>query len=353
MMSTVDAWTLAASHAIRNVLAIHSRGVDRGDGNLLGAAYHADATVDYGFFAGEASTLVSILAGAQAAAPPTMHRTAGSDIRVSGAQAVAESYVIAAIEEPGLRRTVFGRYLDRFRHDGDTWRIAHRIYVLDGNTNRPGDTSRADPPVASDHFVPAGGKGASDAGRALLAHHDASTRMLQKVTPMAPDEAALDAALAREAIRQLVAGYCRGVDRADAALLASIFWEDATVISGIVNGTAPDFARDITAFVRANMQSCFHSVANEWIKVRGDHAVGEHYVIAHARAAETDSMTGGRYIDRYERRDGVWKIASRAFVSDGATSHPTTYESGGFYEALTTRGCFGREDLVYGLWSQS
>ena len=98
MMSTVDAWTLAASHAIRNVLAIHSRGVDRGDGNLLGAAYHADATVDYGFFAGEASTLVSILAGAQAAAPPTMHRTAGSDIRVSGAQAVAESYVIAAIE---------------------------------------------------------------------------------------------------------------------------------------------------------------------------------------------------------------------------------------------------------------
>lgn len=349
-MPTVDTWTFAASHAIRNILGIHSRGVDRGDANLLGAAYHADATVDYGFFAGEASTLVSILAGAQAAAPPTLHRTGGSDIRVSGAQAVAESYVIATVEGPGLIRTVFGRYLDRFRHDGKAWRIAHRTYVLDGNTNRLADTTRADPPVASDHFVPHGGKGASDAGRVLLAHHDASTRLLQKVIPMAPDEAALDAALAREAIRQLVAGYCRGIDRADEALLASLFWEDATVISGIVNGGAPDFARGVTAFVQDNLASCFHSVANDWIEVRGDHAVGEYYVIAHARTAETDSLTGGRYIDRYERRHGVWKIASRTFVSDWATSHPTSFESDGFYEALTTRGCFGNQDPVYALW---
>src|SRR3546814_11016253 len=83
------------------------------------------------------------------------------------------------------------------------------------------------------------------------------------------DEAALDAALAREAIRQLVAGYCRGVDRADAALLASIFWEDATVISGIVNGTAPDFARDITAFVRRSEErrvgkECVSKCRSRW-----------------------------------------------------------------------------------------
>ena len=33
-----------------------------------------------------------------------------------------------------------------------------------------------------------------------------------------------------------------------------------------------------------------------------------------------DLITGGRYIDRYERRDGEWKIRHRTFVVDLATS---------------------------------
>ncbi|MFA7585235.1 MAG: nuclear transport factor 2 family protein [Novosphingobium sp.] len=343
--------TLIARHQILNALAVHSRGVDRADVNLLGSAYHPDATVDYGFYVGPAAALVDMLGNGQKGTLPTLHRTANTEIRIQGDHAVAESYVIAYVEEPEIQRMVFGRYLDTLECRDGSWRLSNRTYVLDSNTNRPNTAMRADPPVANDHFVPDGGKGAADAGRVLIAHHEASSRTLQKASPMTPDSAALDAALSRDAIRALVTGYCRAADRADAELMASLFWEDANVISGIVNGTGADFATAVTAHILANLDSCFHSVANEWIEVRGDHAVGEHYILAHNRAGGQDALTGGRYVDSYERRDGVWKIASRTFVCDWTSTHPTTYEAAGFYQGLTTRGIFGREDPVYQHWA--
>lgn len=349
MASTPD--DLVARHGILNALANHSRGVDRADLNLLASAYHPGATVDYGFFAGDAGVFAGILAGAQKGSLPTLHRTSNTDIRVTGDTAVSESYVIAYAEEPEIQRMVFGRYLDRHECRDGEWRLTHRTYVLDGNTNRANSASRADPPVLNDHFVPEGAKGASDPGRALLAHHQASTRSLQKAKPMPADPTAIDAALSRDAIRQLVTTYCRAVDRADSAMMASIFWDDAAVISGIVNGEGANFAQAITAYVAANLDYCFHSVANEWIEVKGDHAVGEHYVIAQNSAGGQDTTTGGRYIDSYERRGGTWKIASRTFVLDWTSTHPTTLEKAGFYEALTTRGCFGSADPVYAHWA--
>lgn len=341
-----------ARSEIADVLAIHSRGVDRGDANLLAAAYHADASVDYGFFSGPASELVQMLASAQKTAPPTHHRTSVGWVRCRNGTAVAESYVVAYVEEPGIQRLVFGRYLDRFVRKDGAWRIAHRQYVLDANINRRGDAIRADPPVQSAHFVPSGAKGASDAGRALLTLHHAATRHLKRAEIMPPEAEVLDAALSRDAIRTLLSGYCRGVDRADPELLASLFWEDATVISGVINGPAPAFAQGIAAYVSTNLDACFHSVANEWIELSGDHGVGEVYVLAHTRGAGQETLTGGRYIDRYERRVGTWRIASRVFVCDWTSTQPSTFESDGFYASLTTRGCFGRNDPVYAHWSK-
>ncbi len=347
----MDAQALIARHGILNALARHSRGVDRADANLLGSAYWPDATVDYGFFAGAASDFVTILAGGQKGTPPTLHRTSNTDIRVHGDRAISESYVIAYAEETQTQRIIFGRYLDTLScRDGD-WRLSHRTYVLDGNTNRPATVARADPPMCNDNYVPGGAKGAADPGRALLAHHDASTRSLQKAKAMSHPDTALDAALSRDAIRLLLCGYSRGIDRGDKELLASIFWEDSTVISGVVNSSGAAFANGTVDYVTANLDYCFHSIANEWIEVTGDHAVGEHYIIAHMCVGGADVMTGGRYIDRYERRGGVWKIASRTFVADWNTSHPKSMELDGMYEALKTRGSFGKGDPVYAHWA--
>jgi len=337
-------------HRIMNALADHSRGVDRADVNLLGSAYWPEATVDYGFFAGAASDFVPILAGAQKGTRPTLHRTANCEIRTEGARAVSESYVIAYTEEPEIQRIIFGRYLDRHECRDGVWKLSHRTYVLDGNTNRSSTVARADPPVAGDHYVPEGAEGACDPGRALICHHLAANRHLQGAKPMPTDAAALDEALSRDTIRKLVTGYSRGVDRGDKELLGSVFWEDSTVVSGIVNSSGPEFASAIVDHVTANLEYCFHSIANEWIEVQGDHAVGEHYIIAHMSAGGQDVMTGGRYIDSYERRDGIWKIASRTFVADWNTAHPASMALDGMYEPLKTRGSFGTGDPVYAHW---
>jgi SnoaL-like domain len=341
---------LIARDGIQNILAVHSRGVDRADFNLLSSAYWPDAAVDYGFFAGPAETLVAILAEAQKSSLPTLHRTSNIWIKGSRHTAISESYVMAYVEEVETQRMVCGRYLDRHEERGGEWRLAHRTYVLEGNTNRPNSAARSDPPVSHDHYVPSGSKGGTDAGRALLAHHEASSRALQGASPMPTDQTALDAALSRAAIHDLSMAYCRAVDRADEALMASIFWEDSTVISGVVNGDGATFAREIVAYVTENLDYCFHSVANEWIEVKGNHAVGEHYVIANQTANGQDTMTGGRYIDSYERRGSVWKISSRTFVLDWTSTHPTTNEKAGFYEALKHRGCYGKSDPVYAHW---
>jgi hypothetical protein len=341
---------LIAHSAIGNALAIHSRGVDRADFNLLSAAYHPDATVDYGFFAGSAADLVAILAQAQKGSLPTLHRTSNMWIKVRDDQAISESYVMAYVEEAEFQRIVFGRYLDRHALRNGEWRLTHRTYVLEGNTNRPNTAARNDPPVSHAHFVPQGAKGAADSGRALLALAEATFSGARTMTAQ-PDAAAVDAALSRLAIHDLAMTYSRAADRADADLMKSIFHDDSVVISGVVNGSGAEFSDQITAYCRENMEYCFHSVANEWVEVKGDHAVGELYVVAHVTAGGRDVMTGGRYIDSYERRDGAWKIKTRTFVSDWTTDHPSTNQSDGMYDGLKNRGRFGSEDPVYAHWA--
>jgi uncharacterized protein (TIGR02246 family) len=342
---------LADRHEIQNALAVHSRGVDRADANLLAAAYHEDATVDYGFFAGPAADLVAMLVQGQKASLPTLHRTSNSEIRIKGGRAVSESYVIAYAETPDVQRFILGRYLDTLERRAGAWRIARRIYVMDGNTNRATTVARGDPPPSHVHFVPEGAHGASDPGRALLAHHEACHRSLREGAPMSADSSALDAALSRDVIRRLVTSCCRGIDRGDKELLASLFWEDSTVVSGITNASGAEFANQVVDHVTQHLDYCFHSVANEWVEVKGDHAVGEHYVIAHLSAGGQDVMTGGRYIDSYVRREGVWKIHARTFVADWNTSHPKSMELDGMYEALKNRGSFGKSDPIYAHWA--
>ncbi len=315
---------LAGKSQIAGILATHSRGVDRADGNLLSSAYHPDAGVDYSFFDGPASQLVAILAAAQKGQPVTSHRTSNMWIKVRGPQARSESYVLAYAEQiadsAATQRFIGGRYLDTHeRRDGE-WRLSHRKYVMDFNINRPSTVNWPEPAVAL----------------ANSTYTDAQT----------------DQALSKQALHDLGMAYARAIDRADASLMASIFHEDATVVSGVFNGNAAEFAVKITAFVRENIERCFHSVANEWHEVHGDEAVGESYVIANTTAGGKDTLTGGRYVDAYQRRNGVWKFKARTFVVDWTNAQPTSYETGGMYAALTARGCYGASDPVYAFWKQ-
>ena len=167
---------------------------------------------------------------------------------------------------------------------------------------------------------------------------------------MTHDQRTIDMLASRAAIHDLAMAYCRGLDRADAALLASVFWEDGIMDAGLMTAPAPQFAQAITAYCRENMDGCFHAISNEWVRIDGDRAVGELYVVAHVSAGGQDVTTGGRYLDRYERRGGVWKIALRTFVADWNEARPASMALDPIYEAGRNRGGWGDADPVAALW---
>ena len=360
----MDSQYIIDRQGIEEALANHSRGVDRADAALLSTAYHEDAVVDYGSFVGPAGEFVSFVTDAHKTGIISLHRTSNISIRINGTKAVSESYATAYVEVGGIQRLVLGRYLDSHEKRDGVWRLTKRMYTMEGNTNKPSNAMRPDPAANDANFVPQGGQGAADPGRVLLAFAQADARADAQADTKADqntsqetesmtektDQSEIDIALSKIAIHELCMSYSRAVDRANSDLLASLFTEDATVISGVFNGPAKEFTPIICEHVRTNTDYVFHSIANEWIKVSGDEAVGEHYVIAMMQADGHDVMTGGRYIDRYRRDKGEWKIKERTFVMDWNRSDPTTAEVDGFYEGLDRHARWGKEDPVFALW---
>ena len=61
-----------------------------------------------------------------------------------------------------------------------------------------------------------------------------------------------------------------------------------------------------------------HLSTNILIELNGDSAKAEHYILAYARMKKDgekfDTLTLARAIDRFERRDDVWRIAKRTLV---------------------------------------
>lgn len=142
-----------------------------------------------------------------------------------------------------------------------------------------------------------------------------------------PEERRLKELLDRQDIYDLLCRYCRGLDRLDKALLRSVYHDDATDHRGFFTGGADafcDFAIDTLSGHKANQ----HMLGNALIEVEGDAAFGEIYFQAHHRIVENglekDLFIAGRYVDRYEKRQGVWKIAHRSELNDWRQTLPAT-----------------------------
>jgi len=68
-----------------------------------------------------------------------------------------------------------------------------------------------------------------------------------------------------------------------------------------------------------------HCVYNHYVElIDADNARGESYNVTHLFRADADVMDTwfGRYLDRYEKREGEWRIAHRVCVHEGTTSGP-------------------------------
>lgn len=128
-------------------------------------------------------------------------------------------------------------------------------------------------------------------------------------------------------IREVHLRYCRGVDRMDWDLVRSCYHPDATDDHGGYSGAIDGYLTWVASAL-SRYESTQHFTGNQLVEIDGDHAWAEHYAIVTHRRAATESeraadlVVNVRYIDRMERRDGVWRIARRVVIADSDRLDP-------------------------------
>ena len=137
--------------------------------------------------------------------------------------------------------------------------------------------------------------------------------------------AQLQALVDKQAITELVHAYCNAADRRDYDKLRALYHEDAIDDhGGFFKGLATDFI-DQLPVIQASMEILHHNVTTLNIKLDGDYADGAVYVLAfHKVKAEQgsfDLLIGGRYFDKYEKRNAIWKFSHRAVLADWVNVH--------------------------------
>jgi hypothetical protein len=134
----------------------------------------------------------------------------------------------------------------------------------------------------------------------------------------------LEALLHRQDIVDCLTRFSRGMDRFDRELFLSAFHTDAVIAAGPFVG-GPDALYDWAAALHNLGQSAtHHNLLNHTLEINGDIAHSElYYLFVGRNRDETNWMAGGRYIDRLERREQVWKIALRTNVIEWSGLVPT------------------------------
>lgn len=131
-------------------------------------------------------------------------------------------------------------------------------------------------------------------------------------------ERAINELIDRQAIHDCLMRYSRGVDRLDRELLMSVYHPDAVDDHGMFVGGREDFADwviDMHSTLHISQQHC---LMNHSCEIDGSVAHSETYYmfIGMNKQGDPISVSGGRYVDRFEKRDGTWAIAHRVCVRD-------------------------------------
>lgn len=138
-----------------------------------------------------------------------------------------------------------------------------------------------------------------------------------------------DALMAKGEISSVLNLYAHAVDRRDWAAVRSCYHDDAYDDHGPYKG-GPDGLVEWISTRHEAIEQSMHFLGNIVIELESDHAYAETYCLTFQRMradaeppaafedappAEGDALPtielGCRYLDRFERRDGTWRIARR------------------------------------------
>ncbi|MCO6056869.1 nuclear transport factor 2 family protein [Pseudomonas sp. MOB-449] len=158
----------------------------------------------------------------------------------------------------------------------------------------------------------------------------------------------------QQAILEQMACYIRAVDRLDLELLKSTFHSDGVVSFGIFDGNAHEFCDFDIPFIRDNLSMGSHRFSTATIEFDSDtRARAESYMLGNAAAPTPDGVMlnfpdNMRYLDIWEKRDGVWRMFSRGLVMDWNAFWPYSQREDGPFATLR-RGVRDASDPSYAL----
>ena len=160
----------------------------------------------------------------------------------------------------------------------------------------------------------------------------------------AATEARLLQMLDKQDITDCLVRYCRAMDRFDKDLLLSCYHPDAIDDHGAFVGSPIEFWNYHHAWHAKYNRGHHHAISNITIELKGDTAHSETYWLFESMNSDgSNSLSGGRYIDRLEKRNGEWKIAARACLIEwnGTLGEMTLPES--FVKAYAETGTSSRD----------
>ena len=154
--------------------------------------------------------------------------------------------------------------------------------------------------------------------------------------------------LDREEIRACLHRYTRGVDRHDRDLVLSAYHPDALATYGSFEGGPEEVVEWANTGHERTFVAHQHCISNISIELDGDAAHTETYfhIVLRRKVGDGIDVLGGRYLDRFERREDEWRIARRVCIMDWTAllhSDPAAQDRLQAYEP----GRWDRSDLSY------
>lgn len=116
----------------------------------------------------------------------------------------------------------------------------------------------------------------------------------------------------RQEIWDLLLRFGRGLDRLDIDLVRSIYWDDAIEDHHAFIGTPDDFIAWANGHSQKTSRVQHHVMTNHFCELDGDDAHSETYfTFISENFTPPHQLAIGRYVDHFQRRGGIWKIANR------------------------------------------